>query len=455
MSGCRRPLGLAACALAVALSGPGCQPSADDIVRWKGTEKGPGKLRDVLKDDGADPTLRAQAAAALIQIGQGAEAVEMLRHLPQPAQKGVLERLLPSLVQALSAGPGDAAGRSSPAFAAAAKDALFRLRDLAAPGARQTLDAALVGWITADLSGRLSTGAVGAEQIITALGAPAQGPLVEVLARSPAGSPDLLPAAALLGRVGDAPARARGAARLIDLVRPVLQGPDDGGRAAEPLLQAIGLLGGDDATAFLLELAQREAAPRELRKKALLSLAQTGAPAALPVGLRLAGDRRQPPGVREAAFDYLEKAGAVALPGLRRLVADPGDPSPTGEITRFRALEAAVSVGGTDAAALRATVEALPPGRDYAREDLLAYVAQRLTPLGTAGLPGLRGLLQSPSWVARAAAALALGEVGEAEDIAALEALGSDGTRLRGKDWNGVTLAALGHDQAQKLRSKR
>ena len=67
-------------ALVIALGGAvvgasGCDPTPEKIARWKETERGPKKLREALVQHGLDPALRAQAFAALVELGMTQEAL--------------------------------------------------------------------------------------------------------------------------------------------------------------------------------------------------------------------------------------------------------------------------------------------------------------------------------------------------------------------------------------------
>src|SRR5204862_7234821 len=78
----------AACALALlfgGLTGPmlGCdKPTSESIALWKTTEKGPAKLTAAVGDRSVDPKLRAEAALALADLGQGEEAEGQVAALP-------------------------------------------------------------------------------------------------------------------------------------------------------------------------------------------------------------------------------------------------------------------------------------------------------------------------------------------------------------------------------------
>ncbi len=468
----------------------GCEPSPDQIERWKSTEKGPGKLADLLQEGGAKLELRAQAAAALFAIGRSGEVEEQLRHMPEAARRNLVHLTVPRLASVVRGGdpaPADSgAAVVRPAGASAArpptrqeseaKDGLFRLRLLGGPEDQQLADQALLEFVTADLSGRMSAGSIGSEQILLALGKKAGGRLAAFLSGcardATPEAPGLLPAASILGRLGDPVARQKGAESLIRLIDEQLarQGLLLGARRAEgptskrpthldTALRALGLLGGPVASGYLQKLASSSTSV-PLRQLALAALGEAADPSAVAVALRLAKDRLEQKGVREAAFAYLERAGQIVVPDLLKIIADPGEPGPTGEIVRFRALEAALSAGQCSAIAgvLDALPEGGPGGRGYSKEDLTSYVVHQITPMGALCLPAVRDALHARSWVARTVGLLALSELanGHAQDEALVRALGQDGARLRGAGFFPAnTVGDLAVSQAAALHRKR
>lgn len=429
---------------------PGCDPTAADITRWKQTEKGPGKLRAALASPDLPAELRASAAVALIDIRRGEEAEAALTEAPESSRRAVVHLALPQLVAVVQQGAPEAPPTRAQIEA---KDGLFRLRALGDPDDRRLAEEALVAFCTADLPGRMSAGAFGTERVLLAVGGRAQGPLLAVLGRATLGAPSLLPAASLLGRVGDKEARRAGAERIVAILRPALVTPEAAAsaRGLDDALRALGLLGGSVAGAFLGEIAEH--GTPTLRGKAFAALRETGDPSALDAALRVAWDKREPGGVREAAFAYLEKVGQIAVEGLCKIIADPRESGERGQTARFRAVEAALSAGGADA--VSKVLAALPADRPYGRDDLKSYVVRQLTALGPGARPAVRAALQAPSWVARAAAVLALGEAGEAADAEALGALSSDAAPLRGDGWGEKTIGELARKQAEQLRKKR
>jgi HEAT repeat protein len=213
------------------------------------------------------------------------------------------------------------------------------------------------------------------------------------------GSSQLVPAAGILGKIADPDTRARAADALIQRIRQA------GPRALDDQsLQALGLVGGPRATAFLVETAEH--GNEEVREKALLALAQgplaQGDATAEAAALRIAADKRSPGKVREAAFQLLEKM-PTAVGGLVGLMSDPD------ERVRWRAVEAALAAGKDKAVV--PVLEALNPTGHYKKEDLDSYVVHDLVLVGPAALPPLQTELGSKNAVARQVAQAAVAQL--------------------------------------------
>jgi HEAT repeat protein len=415
----------------------GCEVTPEKIAAWKETERGPRKLRDALGRSSLAPALRAQALAALVELGMTAEAESDLKAAGEADRKAVVHEAVGRLGALL--GPS---GSSEPTTRVQreAKDALFLLRDDAAPDDRARIDDLLIAWTTADLNGRLTQGGQGSEKILVAIGLRAAPRLIELLRPN---NPSLTSAASLLGKLGDPATSARAADALIATLRS-----SSAQATNENLLQALGQLGGPHATAFLVEAAER--GTERSRELALLSLAQgkldKGDSTALAASLRIAGNHQAPGKVREAAFQLAEKLGPQAVPGLVKLMSHPD------ETTRWRAVEAALAGGHEQA--IEPVLEALSPQATYKKEDLDSYVVHDLGLIGAPAVAALKTELKSKSWVARAVAIRGLATVGKADDVAALSPLESDGTKLKGFP-GGATLGSEAKAAATTLRAKR
>ena len=420
--------------LAFTVAAVGCQATPEKIETWKGTEKGPSKISDALKDSGP-PELRGLALAALIELGDLPEADADLKGIPEGDRKAIIHAATPLLAK-LAQGTGDLETKPSQRNA---KDGLFQLRDGAAPEDRNAIDDVLIAWTTVDLAARMSLGGQSSDKILSAIGARAGGRLAAVVSDRGASDSSRTEAARLLGKLGDKAMREQAGASLIEAAKHERQ-------LGDVTLKELGLVGGDHAVAWLSQLAEDDKAPIQSRQKALLALSLGGDPAALPAALRIAGDGKAPGEARDAAFELAEKIGPTAVPGLLKLFDDRNDQ------VRWRAVEAALKAG--QAGAVTPVLEALSTARDYPKDDLRSFVVHDLELLGPTALSPVREELKSKSWVARIAAVMALARIGKGEDVSALEALAGDGARLKG--WpGGATVGAEAKSVAAELKSKR
>jgi len=377
------------------LSAGGCDPTPEKIARWKETERGPRKLRDALGKNSLDPSLRGQALAALVEIGMAQDAIGDLANVDDKDRKAIIHDAVPRLAE-VARGSG-IAGAATTRAQREAKDALFLLRKDAAPDDRAAADTALIEWTTADLNGRMSAGGHSSEQILTAIGPKAAPRLSELMQP---GSSQLVAAAAIFGKVADRDARARAADDLIARIQKA------GPRALdEQALQALGLIGGPRATAFLIDQAEH-AHDEAAREKALLALAQghveVGDSSLQAAALRIAADKKAPGKVRESAFQLLEKM-PTSVSGLVGLMHD------ADETVRWRSVEAALAAGKDKAVV--PVLEALDPAKKYKQEDLDSYVVHDLVLVGPTALPPLQTEMGSKNAVARKVAGEAVAQL--------------------------------------------
>jgi hypothetical protein len=401
------------CALAAAA----CEGvSSESIQRWKTTEKGPGKLADTLKDSSLAPRLRAEAAAALTDIGQVDEGEQILARIEAAQRWEILKTLVPLYADRMR----DPDLRK----ARAARDALFSLRASAPPEEQKQIDALVIPTIAKDVrEGRLSGGRHGLEKMVEAIGPAAVPALLALIEdpRVPFGG-----AAELLGRIADEPMRDRAAAALVKRA------------AAEPqiavaLWRALGTMGGRAATSFLMQKAEKGSQKDAVA--AAQALEQRRDPTLLPFALRLAGDPKGNKAVRDEMFGLTEKIGGLeAARGLVRIIAT--DPN---ELVRYRAYEAALAAGGAETVV--PALEAFPASASYKRDDVIDYLVKDVTKIGPAARPAVQRALSSRAVLARMTAVLSLEaplpanarqSLGGPADAAALARLASDRATLKG-----------------------
>lgn len=370
-------------ALVCALAAAGCEGvSSENIARWKATQKGPAKLQEAIKDSSVAPKLRAEAAAALVEVGMADEVDQALAVVPPANRTEIVKNAVPLFV----------AGMSNPSLpkARAARDALFTVRPFAEPAEQQQIDAVLLPSIEKDLrEGRISGGRHSVDKVLAGIG-PAAAPMLVSLLEDPRvpfqGVVDALE------RVADPAARDRGGVALIK--RALASSP-----IPLELWRALGTLGGKPATAFLVQKATT--GPERDAVLATQALQQRRDPSLLPMALRLAGDGHTNKSVRDEMFGLVEKIGGPeAQQGLLRIIA--GDPN---ETVRYRAYEAALAVG--KGAAIAPALEAFPEKASYKKEDVVDFLVKDITKIGPEARPALASTLGSRSALARMTAVLA------------------------------------------------
>jgi hypothetical protein len=406
-----------ACATGVALGAAGCEGvSAENIQRWKTTQKGPRKIADALRDSAVPPPLRAEAAAALVDIGNADESEQIIAKLPSAERWEIIKSLVPLYAERMK---DPELPRSR-----AARDALFGLREYAPPEERRQIDAQLIPAIDKDVrEGRLSGGRHSLEKMVVAIGPPVAPTLLAALEdpRVPFAAP-----AELLGKVADEPTRDRAAAALVQRAVAAREIPT-------LLWRALGLVGGRAATNFLSQKAEKGFERDAIA--AAQALQQRRDPTLLPLALRLAADPKINRTVRDEMFGLTEKiGGAEAQRGLLHIIAT--DPS---EVVRYRAYEAALAAAGADAVV--PALEAFPAAATYKKDDVVDFLVKDVTKLGAPARAAALKALASRAALARMTGVLALeaplgsdgkGTLGSAQDAAALAPLASDRATLKG-----------------------
>jgi len=403
--------------LAWALVAAGCDKvSSESIAQWKTTQKGPGKLQAALKDSSVPPRLRAEAAAALVDINMADEVDQALATVPAEQRWEIIKTLMPLHI----------AGMADPSLprARSARDALFSIRAYAPPDEQKQIDAVLLPSLEKDLrEGRASGGRHSVDKILAAIG-PAAAPMLANLLEDP--KVPFQGVVDAIERVADGEARERAG---VALIKRALATPE----IPVQLWRALGSVGGKAVTNFLVQKATT--APEKTAVAASQALQQRRDPALLPMALRIAGDPKGNKAVRDEMFGLTEKIGGLeAQRGLVRIIAsDPND------LVRYRAYEAALAVGRADA--IVPALEAFPEKASYKKEDVTDYLVKDIAKIGPDSRPALQRALSSASPLARITAVLAYEAplpsdpkkmVGRAQDAAAVLKLSGDKGTVRG-----------------------
>jgi HEAT repeat protein len=411
----RLPRAASTLALALALASGCNKPTSDSIQLWKTTQKGPERLHDALADHGVAPKLRAEAAAAMIDIGRAEEVDMVIQALPADDRAEIAKTFQPMCELAMK--------DPSPDKALAYRDALYSLRQFVPPDEQKRIDAALVPALEADLKvGHLRQGRHSVDKMLTAIGPDAAAMLARVLAEPEAVYPQ---AADLLGKIGDPDAREKGGVALVARAKDKGRAPK--GKTKEPegaIYKALGAVGGPTAVKYLEEKVT--GSDKEDAAFAVRALQERRDPAVLPFALKVAGDPRADKVIRDEMFGVVEKIGGLdAQKGLLEIISSDKE-----ELVRYRAFESALVAGKNEA--IGPALEAFPASASYKKvdvDDLLVKLIEKMNP---SPRPALEKVLASAAPLARMTAVLSLEQVGKAADAPALEKLAGDTSSVKG-----------------------
>jgi hypothetical protein len=410
--------------------------SSERIEAWKGTQKGPERIEAAFRSGNVPASLRAEAAAALVDIGLPEKADEIMASLEAGERSEILKSLIDIEVK----------GMSSPQVPKAreARYTLFSVRQYAPPEEQKRIDGVLLSSIGKDLSqGRFAGGRHSLEKMLAGIGSAAGPMLVKLLADPKTPYKGI---AELLVKVCDEPTRDQGGAALLSRI-PQGQVPID-------LWLSLGTLGGSQVAEFLSTKMQKGSPDDAIA--AAKALQQSRFPTLLPVALKIAGDAKANKELRGEAFGVIEKIGGPeAEKGLLRIIADDKN-----DIVRYRAHEAALEVG-KDAAIVPA-LQAFSTKLLFKRDDVVDFLVKDITKVGAKAKPQVLAALKSTSPLARMAAVLALeapppsnpnGHVGVPEDALALLKLADDKATIKGFP-SGVTVGSEAKRVASLLQAK-
>ena len=410
--------------------------SSEKIELWKGTEKGPPKIEEALRSSSVAPSLRAEAAAALIDMGIPEKVDETMAVVPALERWEILKTLIPLHVKTMTGAPLPKARD--------ARDGLFSLRQYARPEQQQQIDAAILTSLEKDLTeGRFTGGRHSLDKMLTAIGTPS-GPMLLRLLEDPKAPYKGL--AELLFRVGDESMRDKGGALLVRRAAAEKEIPND-------MWIALGTLGGNNVTEFLTQKLQK--GPPEQAVSAAMALQQSRYPSVLPLALKLAADPKTDNSVRDEAFGVVEKIGGpAAQKGMVEIIANDKK-----DLARYRAYQAALATGKADA--VLPALEAFSDKLVFKKEDVADFLVKDTARLGLPAKPAILRALASPSALARFVAIWALEaplanagqSLGRAGDAAAVLNLADDKASLKGFP-AGVTVGAEAKRVAAVLQKR-
>lgn len=386
----------------------GCEKTDhESIDKWTRTEKGPGKLKKAVRDEGLDPDLSAHAAANMIRMGKDPDVRAAFEEMSPPRRVQVISKLAPRLWDLARIEKEDALPGSSQIIA---KDALISIRKHADDGQKQQIDAYLTDWYAVmSYEGRAKVGAT--------LGA------------------------AVMRMVGPAAGK-----KLISVVNGVIAAPGQETtkiRIGDELLLGMAASGNPEAVKYVLDIARMDRGDPTLGKRAMNALRTAyvdpgglfdlADPAALEPNLgdlvSIAKDERM---AGRAGNDALELIRMVGAPDCQApLIELIPFPHPEKNF-RYAAAYAALLCGGVKA--VGPVVRALPDTAPYAQDEMAGAVSgeiAKLTPRDQVQAQ-LRELLADKGRVTRWVAMEALVAMKSVEDAPRIAALGGAKDKLVG-----------------------
>ncbi len=412
----------------------GCEVTSERINSWKQSENGTPKLRHVVRDTALKMQLRVEAAEALCDIGLFIPLAEDLKATSEGDRKQIYSGLKERLLQRMKGSNPQATSRVQ----LQAKDALASLREFADQNELKEIDQELVTWLLGDWDNR-NEGEYSTDRIITAIGAPAAPVLVEHLLNSPA---ILVVLATHLREIGHQPSQDAAAVKLVGLAQ--IQKP-----VQLATFHALGKIGSIKAVAYLNKIAQK--GELQHRVWALRSMALFPHPSILETAKKIASDKSLKGDqaiLRDEAFTILEKTKDPK--GLDVLASFLESKE---ELFRYQAMESIIV--GFGVPGLQKLLHSLPSRYIYKKRDVKDFIEDQIsTKLGKKAIPTLKEALSSESWIARIIAIKMLGTLGSAKDLAALEKLGTDTTRLRGWD-AGATVGSEAKAAVARIKNRK
>ncbi|MFH1438131.1 MAG: hypothetical protein ABIJ56_20650 [Pseudomonadota bacterium] len=416
--------------IAAAVFAWGCKVTSSDIEKWKKTQKGPEKLAAVMLDDRYSTQMRAEAAWALAEIEQWDKYDKALKAVDGSARGRIVEVLVPILTDGIR--EGNAPPSPPIASQVSAKDALFVVLPHASGAEKTKAEEALVEWCVSDFNGRFFAGRYSIEVMLLGIGEPAGTAVAGLL------KPEFLAydkVSEILLKIGSGEARELAGKNIVEIAKARPQG-----RVEEPLLVAMGRMGGKDVREYLLSLGSSLKVPARVQRGAMMAYLQFDLCSKddAEALFKLAEDASQDYMARNFAYDAIVCTKEKSfVPRIYKLLHEVG-----ADKDKFRGVgvDEIMKLGGPEA--IPGVVEEVASEKDPWEEfeDLRDFVMVRFTqddkgkPLegdakrGT--LESLRTLVESKEAVARAIAIFTLGLMGEKSDLDLLKKAMGDGAKL-------------------------
>ena len=444
----------------LALTTGGCEATAEDIERWKGTQRGPAKITSVIVDDRYSDDLRAQAAVALVEIVHWDNFNAAFQRLPEPQRQAVIHAMVPRLREMYERGAAEATEEGPTDPQVNAKDAMIAVYAWAAPADQEAMREPLLDWLTADFNAHYLPGRESIGGMAEKIGAPAALALAKTLTPENVIVADKI--TELVARLGGDDAK------LIASETLAKTGTKLGSEIRPSFWKAAGQVCGAPVRRFTLDYAARHDANVDAQQNALICVmtggdidgcSKQGCAQREDIErlMAIAQDEQQDERVRAAAYDALREHAPPELADQFLKLIDDSD-------ARYRAtgIDIAVHLGGAklvDEALVRigASRERWPW---LLKNSRTGYEEYGLCNMGLGILEQAEGIreallagLAHDNPFVRGGSANMLGIVGTAEDVPRLEKLVSDGARLKG--WEPEKVGAQAKQAIERIQDSK
>lgn len=436
----------------------GCEATAEDIERWKGTQRGPAKITAVVVDSRYPFELRGQAAAALVEIVRWENLEFAFEKLPEQERRGVIHAMVPRLLKMYATGASESQGEIPSDQQVNAKDAMVDVYDMAAPDDQAAMREPLIDWVTSDFNGHYLQGRRNIGVVIQKLGHHGASALAGII-----NTKNILVTSRITGLVVE---HGNDESKRIASKNLAKVGRELGDRIRVDMFKAMSKVCGEEARQFTIEYAARHKGNVENQQNAIIcvfggDVSGCGDGCAEPEdfdGLfKIAEDEQQDERIRAATYDAIRAHGtAEHVPRVMKLLDD--------RDARYQATGVDISVHLGGAKVIPAVLERIGESRDpwswmlknsRTNNQEYGFCNMGLGQLEQA--EGAREVLLAnighESAHVRGGVANMLGIVGTTEDIAQLERLTSDRGRLKG--WDPDTVGDQARQAIERIRDSK
>lgn len=379
----------------------------ENIDKWVRTQKGPGKLKKAVVDEGIDADLSAHAAANLLKMSHDPDVRAGLEKMSPGRRQQVLAKLTPRVWDMARV---ESETNLPNAQQIAAKDMLVELRKYSDDTTKQQIDGYLMDWYAvASYEARAAQGSVLGATVMRQLG-PNAGKKLMGVANSVLAAPGQ---DKVKNRIGDelmlglaASGNTEAVKFLLDLVKLDRGDPTQGKRAMSALYKAYV----DSGALFdiaspeplvssldqLVAIAKDDALPGQVINDAVALIRAVGAPGCFAPLLGMV----QTPH-RESRFKYVAASNALRCGGAKSIPE---------------------------------VIRGLPDQGTYVKEELQGAISGEIAKMSPADQvkAGLRELLGDKSTIARWVAIEALAAMKSVEDAPKIAALAGSKDKLVG-----------------------